>query len=110
MGALNVGGQELYRSLGYDVVSEGLTLAGPLRQILMRRRLQPATKAVFLRQGDPSSDPMSNSTALLDVLPGGAKDVGATHNNGGVYVWHGNRVSSRSDSITDAGSTASADL
>lgn len=30
--------------------------------------LQPATKAMFLRKGDPSSDPMSNSTALFTDL------------------------------------------
>ena len=72
---LNTGGQELYRAAGFTVVSEGMHLAGPLRQILLKRDVAlPGCRGGEGGLWSPDDD-------------NGLVEVGAGQQEGGVFVW-----------------------
>ena len=75
---LNTGGQELYRAAGFTVVSEGMHLAGPLRQILLKRDVT----LPGCRSGEGGLRSLDDN-GLVEVGAG----AGAGQQEGGVFVW-----------------------
>ena len=71
VGATNLVGQALYSKAGFTVADPGLMIAGPLRQILMRKDLTAAAGPFRQR-----------------VEHGAVEDLKMTRSqNGGVYKW-----------------------
>ena len=76
---LNTGGQELYKASGFTVVSEGMHIAGPLRQILLKRDV--ARPGCRRGEGGMRGD---DENGLVVKTGAGA---GAGQQEGGVFVW-----------------------
>ena len=77
---LNTGGQALYKAAGFTLVSEGMHLAGPLRQILLKRDV--ALPGCRRGEGGLRS-PDDDNNGRVEAGAG----AGAGQQEGGVFVW-----------------------